>query len=125
MENGRHPKLGDRIFRPVRIKRHHLRRVMGVPALFSIGYGDVGSSIYYGLGVVTLMYQAKILLESDPRTAMDTKHASEKYNAALQIRQLMDVRSGDIVMPDYVDDPVSGNKIPIATTSFIRGKLID
>ncbi len=28
---------------------------MGVPALFSIGYGDVGSSIYYGLGVVALV----------------------------------------------------------------------
>ncbi len=55
MENGRQPKPGDRIYRPVRIKRHHLRRVMGVPALFSIGYGDVGSSIYYGLGVVALI----------------------------------------------------------------------
>lgn len=28
---------------------------MGIPALFSIGYGDVGSSIYYGLGVVALI----------------------------------------------------------------------
>ncbi|MBM2824556.1 MAG: hypothetical protein HW402_220 [Dehalococcoidales bacterium] len=28
---------------------------MGVPALFSIGYGDVGSSIYYGLGIVALV----------------------------------------------------------------------
>jgi APA family basic amino acid/polyamine antiporter len=29
--------------------------VLGVPALFSIGYGDVGSSIYYGLGVVAIV----------------------------------------------------------------------
>ncbi len=49
------PKLGDKIFRPRRIKRFHLRRVLGVPALFSIGYGDVGSSIYYGLGLVALV----------------------------------------------------------------------
>ncbi len=49
------PKPADRIFRPRRIKRFHLRRVLGVPALFSIGYGDVGSSIYYGLGVVALV----------------------------------------------------------------------
>src|SRR4030042_1744848 len=49
------PKPGDRVFRPRRIKRFHLRRVLGVPALFSIGYGDVGSSIYYGLGVVALV----------------------------------------------------------------------
>jgi APA family basic amino acid/polyamine antiporter len=31
-----------------------LRRVLGVPALFSSGYGNVGSSIYYALGVTTV-----------------------------------------------------------------------
>jgi len=55
MENGWRPKLGDKIFRPRRIKLPHLRRVLGVPALFSIGYGDVGGSIYYGLGLVALV----------------------------------------------------------------------
>ncbi|MBI4267858.1 MAG: APC family permease, partial [Chloroflexi bacterium] len=49
------PKPGDRVYHPRRIRRIHLRRVMGVPALFSIGYGDVGSSIYYALGVVALV----------------------------------------------------------------------
>lgn len=49
------PKPGDRVFRPRRIRRDRLRRVLGVPALFSIGYGDVGSSIYYALGVVALV----------------------------------------------------------------------
>lgn len=49
------PKPGDRIFHPRRIARYHLRRVLGVPALFSAGYGDVGSSIYYALGVVALV----------------------------------------------------------------------
>jgi APA family basic amino acid/polyamine antiporter len=29
--------------------------VLGVPALFSAGYGDVGSSIYYALGIVALI----------------------------------------------------------------------
>lgn len=48
-------KPGDKVFRPRRIKRFHLKRVLGVPALFSIGYGDVGSSIYYALGVVALV----------------------------------------------------------------------
>ncbi len=48
-------KPGDRIFRPRRIARLRLRRVLGVPALFSIGYGDVGSSIYYALGVIALV----------------------------------------------------------------------
>jgi APA family basic amino acid/polyamine antiporter len=55
MENGWQPKLGDKVFRPRRIKLPHLRRVLGVPALFSIGYGDVGGSIYYGLGLVALV----------------------------------------------------------------------
>jgi APA family basic amino acid/polyamine antiporter len=46
---------GDKVFRPRRIKRFHLKRVLGVPALFSAGYGDVGSSIYYALGIVALV----------------------------------------------------------------------
>jgi len=48
-------KPGDRVFRPRRIKRFRLRRVLGVPGLFSAGYGDVGSSIYYALGIVAIV----------------------------------------------------------------------
>ena len=48
-------KPGNQVFHPRRIARNRLRRVLGVPALFSIGYGDVGSSIYYGLGLVALV----------------------------------------------------------------------
>jgi len=55
MQNGWQKKPGDRIFRPRRTVRIRLRRVLGVAALFSIGYGDVGSSIYYGLGVVAVV----------------------------------------------------------------------
>ena len=55
MHNSWRPKPGDRIFRPRRIKRYRLRRVLGVPALFSAGYGNVGSSIYYALGIVALV----------------------------------------------------------------------
>ncbi len=47
-------KPGDRIFRPRRSKRYHLKRVLGVTGLFSTAYGNVGSSIYYGLGVVAM-----------------------------------------------------------------------
>ena len=43
------------IVRRPRLKYTHLRRVLGVPALFSAGYGNVGSSIYYALGVVALV----------------------------------------------------------------------
>ncbi len=55
MPNSWRPKPGDRIFRPRRIRRYHLRRILGVSAVFSAGYGNVGSSIYYALGIVALV----------------------------------------------------------------------
>jgi len=55
MSDSWQPKPGDRIVRPRRIKRYRLRRVLGVAALFSAGYGNVGSSIYYALGIVALV----------------------------------------------------------------------
>jgi APA family basic amino acid/polyamine antiporter len=36
----------------VKIEKRTLEQALGVPGLFSIGYGNVGSSIYYALGVV-------------------------------------------------------------------------
>jgi basic amino acid/polyamine antiporter, APA family len=45
---------GDKVFHPGRVTRFHLRRVLGVAGLFSAAYGNVGSSIYYGLGVVAM-----------------------------------------------------------------------
>ena len=36
------------------VDRGHLHRVIGVPELYAIGYGDVGSSIYYALGITTM-----------------------------------------------------------------------
>jgi APA family basic amino acid/polyamine antiporter len=54
MNNIWQPKPGDRIFRPGRSERPRLHRTLGVPALFSTAYGDLGSSIYYALGVVAL-----------------------------------------------------------------------
>jgi len=55
MYNQWHPKPGDRIFRPRRIRRYRLRRILGVSAVFSAGYGNVGSSVYYALGIVALV----------------------------------------------------------------------
>jgi APA family basic amino acid/polyamine antiporter len=48
-------KIADKVYRPRRIKKQHLRRVLGIPGLFSAGYGDVGSSIYYGLGLIAIV----------------------------------------------------------------------
>src|SRR5579863_3761804 len=36
---------------PRRRQSHNLERVLGTPALFATAYGNVGSSIYYALGV--------------------------------------------------------------------------
>jgi len=55
MQSSWQPKPGDRFFRPRRIKQFRLRRVLGIPAVFSAGYGNVGSSIYYALGIVAIV----------------------------------------------------------------------
>jgi basic amino acid/polyamine antiporter, APA family len=51
--NNWHPKLGDKFFHP-KLSSSHLRKSLGITGLFSSGYGNVGSSIYYGLGLVAL-----------------------------------------------------------------------
>ncbi len=52
MRNDWRPKLGDKFVRRPRLRIFHLRRSLGIPALYAAGYGDVGSSIYYALGIV-------------------------------------------------------------------------
>ncbi len=37
-----------------RLEKKSLKRVLGIPDLFAVGYGDVGSSIYYALGATAL-----------------------------------------------------------------------
>jgi len=37
---------------PRRRRQQRLERVLGTPALFATAYGNVGSSIYYALGLV-------------------------------------------------------------------------
>jgi len=49
------PKPADKSVRPRRLKPYRLRRVLGIPGLFGIGYGHVGSSIYYALGVIAVV----------------------------------------------------------------------
>ena len=54
MKNNWQVRPGDKFGRPKRLKVRPLRRVLRTTHLFSIAYGDVGSSIYYALGVVAL-----------------------------------------------------------------------
>src|SRR3972149_7577247 len=55
MQNSWQPKPGDTFFRPRRVRHFRLKRVLGVAGLFSAGYGNIGSSIYYALGIVALV----------------------------------------------------------------------
>ena len=48
-------KPGDRVIHLHRPQRYRLRRVLGVPGLWATAYGNVGSSIYYALGIVALV----------------------------------------------------------------------
>lgn len=50
-----HPKPGDKVIRRPRIKKYHLKRALGVTGLWATAYGDVGSSIYYALGIVAVV----------------------------------------------------------------------
>jgi len=45
---------GNRIIHPRRIRGLRLKRDLGVASVFSAGYGNVGSSIYYALGIVAM-----------------------------------------------------------------------
>ena len=45
---------------------HGLQRVLGVNALFSTAYGNVGSSIYYALGLVASAYDAAVQRKKKP-----------------------------------------------------------
>ncbi|MHB8085123.1 MAG: APC family permease [Dehalococcoidia bacterium] len=54
MKKNWQPKPGTKFGRPQRFKIRPLRRILRTTHLFSIAYGDVGSSIYYALGVVAL-----------------------------------------------------------------------
>jgi basic amino acid/polyamine antiporter, APA family len=54
MSDNWNSKPGNVVFRPKRTTHFHLRRVLDVSGLFSAAYGNVGSSIYYGLGVVAM-----------------------------------------------------------------------
>jgi APA family basic amino acid/polyamine antiporter len=54
VDENSHRKLGDKFVRIPRIKTHPLRRVLGIPGLYSAGYGNAGSTIYYALGIIAL-----------------------------------------------------------------------
>jgi APA family basic amino acid/polyamine antiporter len=90
--------------------------VLGVSALFSIGYGDVGSSIYYGLGLVALValgatpialgiagliYVCNALTYAEG-SAMLTEGGGSSSYARLGFNELVGFISGWALMLSYV-----------------------
>jgi hypothetical protein len=51
-QTGSSPARGYTLRTMARLTHYGLRRVLGTSALFSTAYGNVGSSIYYALGLV-------------------------------------------------------------------------
>src|SRR3990172_5826841 len=45
---------GSRTTTVAQLKKGTLKRVLGVSDIFAVGYGDLGSSIYYALGITAL-----------------------------------------------------------------------
>ncbi|MBX7065734.1 MAG: amino acid permease [Parachlamydiales bacterium] len=46
--------MSDSTEKVVHLEKKSLKRAIGAPELFAIGYGDVGSSLYYALGLTAL-----------------------------------------------------------------------
>lgn len=46
--------MSDSTEKVVHLEKKSLKRAVGAPELFAIGYGDVGSSLYYALGLTAL-----------------------------------------------------------------------
>lgn len=46
--------MSDSVDRVVHLEKANLKRALGASELFAVGYGDVGSSIYYTLGLTAL-----------------------------------------------------------------------
>jgi basic amino acid/polyamine antiporter, APA family len=47
-------KPGDKFAHPIKPESRPLRRILRTPHLFGIAYGNIGSSIYYALGLIAL-----------------------------------------------------------------------
>lgn len=56
MQSSWQPKPGDRVFRPRRIKRFRLRRVLGVWAVFSAVLGFVSLAVIWVIILITQPY---------------------------------------------------------------------
>ncbi|MDP2948338.1 MAG: APC family permease, partial [Chloroflexota bacterium] len=114
VRRGRLP--GDRFIRRRRLPRVGLSRVLGVPGLFSSAYGNVGSSIYYALGVTALfalgltpavfvfaglLFGATALTYAEGSSAMPEAGGSSTF-ARRGFNELVSFIAGWALMLDYI-----------------------
>ncbi|MBI4196943.1 MAG: universal stress protein [Deltaproteobacteria bacterium] len=100
----------------VTLEKGSLQRLLGIPSLFAIGYGDVGSSIYYALGVTTLyalgaaplalalagiVFFCTVLTYSEMAAAMPESGGSCSY-ARRAFNDLVSFIAGWALLLDYI-----------------------
>ena len=120
MHNSWRPKPGDRIFRPRRIRRYHLRRVLGVPAVFSAGYGNVGILFIF----TALTYaEGTAMLPEAGGSASFARHgfndlAGFTAGWALMLSYIVTISISAFTIPPYLGYFWEGLKIdPVAGTA--------
>lgn len=123
------------------LDRGTLHRVLNTPQLFAIGYGDVGSSIYYALGVTTLyalgaaplalalagiVFFCTVLTYAELSTAMPESGGSCSF-ARHAFNDLVSFIAGWALLLDYIVTiaisaysigPYLGNFIPALNTAI-------
>jgi len=123
------------------LDRGSLHRVLNAPQLFAIGFGDVGSSIYYALGVTTLyalgavplalgmagiVFFCTVLTYTELSTAMPESGGSCSF-ARHAFNDLVSFIAGWALLLDYIVTiaisaysigPYLGNLIPALMTSI-------
>ncbi len=123
------------------LEKGKLHRVLDTPQLFAIGFGDVGSSIYYALGVTTLyalgaaplalalagiVFFCTVLTYAELSTAMPESGGSCSF-ARHAFNDLVSFIAGWALLLDYIVTiaisaysvgPYLGNLLPVLKTSM-------
>jgi len=123
------------------LDRGNLHRVLNTPQLFALGYGDVGSSIYYALGVTTLyalgatplalalagiVFFCTVLSYAELSTAMPESGGSCSF-ARHAFNDLLSFIAGWALLLDYIVTiaisaysigPYLSNVLPVLKTSI-------
>ena len=79
-----------------RRREQRLERVLGTPALFATAYGNVGSSIYYALGVTAVFalgLTPLVFVDRGPDLRRDRAHVRRRHGPLPGGRRLVELRA--------------------------------